>query len=85
MKKAILMLLVLAVIGTSPVLAADVVRVGNLKFAHYGAVWYMKEIASKYNLEIQERVNAENRTFSTLSNVLKAEHDTVKTAIGNIR
>jgi len=38
-----------------------------------------------YYLQIQERVNAENRSFSTLSNVLKAEHDTVKTAIGNIR
>ncbi len=38
-----------------------------------------------YYLQIQEQVNAENRTFSTLSNVMKAEHDTVKTAIGNIR
>lgn len=38
-----------------------------------------------YYLKIQEDVNAQNRTFSTLSNVLKAEHDTVKTAIGNIR
>ena len=38
-----------------------------------------------YYLQIQEEVNAQNRTFSTLSNVLKAEHDTVKTAIGNIR
>lgn len=38
-----------------------------------------------YYLQIQETVNAQNRTFSTLSNVLKAEHDTVKTAIGNIR
>ena len=38
-----------------------------------------------YYLRIQEEVNAQNRTFSTLSNVLKAEHDTVKTAIGNIR
>ncbi|HSO34437.1 MAG TPA: hypothetical protein VLT33_18010 [Labilithrix sp.] len=38
-----------------------------------------------YYLQIQEAVNAQNRTFSTLSNVLKAEHDTVKTAIGNIR
>lgn len=38
-----------------------------------------------YYLQIQEQVNQENRTFSTLSNVLKAEHDTVKTAIGNIR
>jgi hypothetical protein len=38
-----------------------------------------------YYLQIQEEVNAQNRTFSALSNVLKAEHDTVKTAIGNIR
>jgi hypothetical protein len=38
-----------------------------------------------YYLQIQEQVNAQNRTFTTLSNVLKAEHDTVKTAIGNIR
>lgn len=38
-----------------------------------------------YFLQIQEEVNAQNRSFSALSNVLKAEHDTVKTAIGNIR
>jgi len=34
----------------------DVVRLGNLKFAHYGAVSYMKEIAGQYNLKIEERV-----------------------------
>lgn len=38
--------------------AADVVRLGNLKFAHYGAVSYMKELAPKYNLKIDERVFA---------------------------
>lgn len=38
-----------------------------------------------YYLQIQEAVNAQNRSFTTLSNVIKAEHDTVKTAIGNIR
>lgn len=38
--------------------AADLVRVGNLKFAHYGAVSYMKEIAPQYNLKIDERVFA---------------------------
>ena len=36
--------------------AVDVVRLGNLKFAHYGAVAYMKEIAPKYNLKIEERI-----------------------------
>lgn len=38
-----------------------------------------------YYLQIQEQVNQQNRVFSTLSNVMKAEHETVKTAIGNIR
>lgn len=38
--------------------AEDVVRLGNLKFAHYGAVWYMKEIAPKYGLKIEEKVFA---------------------------
>ncbi|MFO0664882.1 MAG: hypothetical protein U0174_13080 [Polyangiaceae bacterium] len=38
-----------------------------------------------YFLRVQEEVNAQNRTFTTLSNVMKAEHETVKTAIGNIR
>ena len=36
--------------------AEDVVRLGNLKFAHYGAVSYMKEIAPKYGLKIDEKV-----------------------------
>jgi NitT/TauT family transport system substrate-binding protein len=38
--------------------AEDLVRLGNLKFAHYGAVSYMKEIAGKYNLKIDERMFA---------------------------
>lgn len=38
-----------------------------------------------YFIEIQERISAENRNYSTMSNVLKARHDTVKNAIGNIR
>jgi len=36
-------------------------------------------------LEIQQEVSRETRVFSTLSNVLKARHDTARNAIGNIR
>jgi NitT/TauT family transport system substrate-binding protein len=36
--------------------AQDLVRLGNLKFAHYGAVSYMKELAPKYRLRIDEKV-----------------------------
>jgi hypothetical protein len=39
---------------------------------------------SLYYLSIQQQVDAQNRTFTALSNVLKAEHDTAKSAIGNI-
>jgi NitT/TauT family transport system substrate-binding protein len=34
----------------------DLVRLGNLKFAHYGAVSYMKELGPKYGLEIKEQI-----------------------------
>ena len=51
--KILLSLLALSALGLS---AQDVVRLGNLKFAHYGAVSYMKELAPKYKLRIEERV-----------------------------
>ena len=35
-----------------PVAAQDVVRLGNLKFAHYGAVSYMKEACGKLGLQV---------------------------------
>jgi hypothetical protein len=38
-----------------------------------------------YFLRIQEELQSENRRYSALSNVLKARHETVKNAIGNIR
>jgi hypothetical protein len=36
-------------------------------------------------IKLQERINAESRDYSAWSNILKARHDTVKNAIGNIR
>ena len=57
--KFVRMLIVSAFVAlTSIAHAEDVVRLGNLKFAHYGAVSYMKEIAPKYNLKIEERMFA---------------------------
>lgn len=38
-----------------------------------------------YFIELQERISAESRNYTAISNVLKARHDTVKNAIGNIR
>lgn len=36
-------------------------------------------------LELQEEVQQENRRFTTVSNVLRAKHDTAKAAVSNIR
>jgi hypothetical protein len=36
-------------------------------------------------LELQEDVQQENRRFTTVSNVLRAKHDTAKAAVSNIR
>jgi type IV secretory pathway TrbL component len=38
-----------------------------------------------YYLGLQERISQENRSYTALSNVLKARHETLKNAIGNIR
>jgi NitT/TauT family transport system substrate-binding protein len=59
--KASFVLPVLFIVGLGPGGAAraeDVVRLGNLKFAHYGAVSYMKELAPRFNLRIEERIFA---------------------------
>ncbi len=36
-------------------------------------------------LELQQRISAENRRYTALSNVMKARHETAKSAINNIR
>jgi hypothetical protein len=37
-----------------------------------------------YYLQIQQQIDAQNRSFTALSNVLKTEHDSAKAAIQNI-
>jgi hypothetical protein len=39
---------------------------------------------SLYYLQVQQQEDAQNRTFTALSNVLKTEHDSAKAAINNI-
>ena len=56
--KKVAPVLIVSILSALTVQAADVVHLGNLKFAHYGAVSYMKEIAPKYGLTIEEKVFA---------------------------
>lgn len=51
-------------------------------------MWALQEQGVRTNLEvlqIQERISRENRVFSTMSNVMKARHETARSAINNIR
>lgn len=48
----------------------------------------MQEMMASFNLEylqLQEKMQAENRSFSTISNVMKTKHDTAKSSIQNVR
>ena len=59
--------------------APDVVRLGNLKFIHYGAVSYMKEIAPKYNLKIEEHMFAKG--LDILPAIVAGEVDIAASAL----
>lgn len=51
-------------------------------------MWAMQEDNQVFNLQymhLQQSMQSENRHFSTMSNLLKARHDTAKAAINNMR
>src|SRR5476649_3015369 len=58
--------------------AQDVVRLGNLKFAHYGAVSYIKEIAPKCGIKVEERVFAKG--LDVMQGIIAGELDVGTTA-----
>ena len=66
----------LAVAGSAQ--AQDVVRLGNLKFAHYGAVSYIKEIAPKCGIKVEEHVFAKG--LDVMQAIIAGELDVGATA-----
>lgn len=71
----------LALVGAfhaSGVHAQDVVRLGNLKFAHYGAVSYIKEIAPKCGIRVEEHVFAKG--LDVMQAIIAGELDVGTTA-----
>jgi hypothetical protein len=64
--------------------SADGTSTGAESSSVEGALAQSQEF-NLYYLQLQEQLAAENRSYSAMSNVLKARHDTVKNAIGNIR
>ncbi|MCM3877618.1 MAG: ABC transporter substrate-binding protein [Thermoanaerobaculia bacterium] len=78
-RAAALALAAAPLVAAPAALAQDVVRLGNLKFAHYGAVWYMKEIAPKYNLKIDEKIFAKG--LDIVPGIIAGEVDVAASAL----
>jgi len=78
MKKTVVAI-ALTMLFASVAYAEDIVRLGNLKFAHYGAVSYMKEIAPKYSLRIDEKVFAKG--LDIIPAILAGEIDIAASAL----
>ena len=48
----------------------------------------MQEMNMSFNLQylqLQEKMQQENRSFTSISNVMKTKHDTAKASINNVR
>ncbi|HUJ27471.1 MAG TPA: ABC transporter substrate-binding protein [Myxococcales bacterium] len=59
--------------------AEDVVRLGNLKFAHYGAVSHMKEVCPKFGIKLEERMFAKG--LDIVPGILAGEIDLAASAL----
>jgi NitT/TauT family transport system substrate-binding protein len=62
-----------------PAHAEDLVRLGNLKFAHYGAVSHMKEVCPKYGVRLEERMFAKG--LDIVPGILAGEIDLAASAL----
>ena len=58
---------------------------GNSEMATMHAMQRESQTFNLQLLALQEEVQQENRHFTTVSNVMRAKHDTAKAAVGNIR
>ncbi|GAB3399305.1 ABC transporter substrate-binding protein [Massilia agilis] len=71
-------LLIASLLAATSAQAQEVVRLGNLKFAHYGAVSYIKEIAPKCGIKVEEKVFAKG--LDAMQAVIAGELDVATTA-----
>lgn len=71
-------ILIAAMFAAGAAQAQDVVRLGNLKFAHYGAVSYIKEIAPKCGIKVEEKVFAKG--LDVMQAIIAGELDVGTTA-----
>jgi NitT/TauT family transport system substrate-binding protein len=71
-------LLVASLLAATGAQAQEVVRLGNLKLAHFGAISYIKEIAPKCGIKVEERVFAKG--LDVMQAIIAGELDVGATA-----
>jgi NitT/TauT family transport system substrate-binding protein len=71
-------IIIAALLAAGSAQAQEVVRLGNLKFAHYGAVSYIKEIAPKCGIKVEERIFAKG--LDVMQAIIAGEIDVGTTA-----
>jgi NitT/TauT family transport system substrate-binding protein len=67
-----------ALVSTSAAAADDVIRLGNLKLAHFAAVSYIKEIAPKCGIKVEEKIFAKG--LDVMQAIIAGELDVGATA-----
>jgi NitT/TauT family transport system substrate-binding protein len=70
--------LVTALALTTPACSSDTIRLGNLKFAHYGAVSYVTQLAPSCGIKVQEHVFAKG--LDVMQAIIAGELDVGATA-----
>jgi len=73
-----------AALGTTPA-AIAAAAAGNPAMASMEAVMQQGQASNLQLLALQQQVQQENQRFTTVSNVMRAKHDTAKAAVSNIR
>lgn len=58
---------------------------GNPEMTNVEAMMQEGQLSNLQLLALQQQVQQENQQFSTVSNVMRAKHDTAKAAVSNIR
>jgi NitT/TauT family transport system substrate-binding protein len=67
-----------AALGTNAQAADEVIRLGNLKLAHFAAVSYIKEIAPKCGIKVEEKIFAKG--LDVMQAIIAGELDVGATA-----
>ena len=72
-------------IGSAPSAVAAAAAAGNPEMANMDAVMQQGQASNLQLLALQQQIQQENQRFTTVSNVMRAKHDTAKAAVSNIR